>query len=539
VANPPDPAGQGRPGIDFDGDGIRDIILCVESNGQGGFQTTECANKNMKDVFVEFDSMAQHAAITAQITQVVTAFLNAPVANPNNNPNGIKLRIQIGDQNIPHINDVGFPPCTPAAPAGQNFDDLKKLWFGTAAERPAANDSAATLLAKEKTRSAKKLAFRYGISVHNLARAAGASPSGCAEVPGNDFIVALGSFGSGVHRNGVGPQDYWAGTLMHELGHTLGLRHGGFDNINCKPNYLSIMSYTRQFKLTISDRPLDYSRQEFDPLDEAAGLSEPAGIAGTPAQPILQGPGAPTPRTVHGPGTAKLPVATGGINWNSPTAPSNEPNVLIDVNNISNVAGCDGKGEEGQQLTLLTGYDDWANLVYDFRATLDFADGSYSSADEIREITEPEAKALGEGADANGDGFPDTASCGGAFCQIDIVPGLAGNKVILVQHQGTTKTIVSVAVLSLPGFDAAQTVNPASLKFAGARVSTILGKPACTRLDVNRDNRRDLVCTFTVLGLSPGEQTAFLEGFTLGATPVGIRAEGTMTAVLLFGGHDD
>lgn len=34
---------------------------------------------------------------------------------------------------------------------------------------------------------------------------------------------------------------------MHELGHTLNLKHGGIDHINCKPNYLSIMSYTRQF----------------------------------------------------------------------------------------------------------------------------------------------------------------------------------------------------------------------------------------------------------------------------------------------------
>jgi hypothetical protein len=33
---------------------------------------------------------------------------------------------------------------------------------------------------------------------------------------------------------------------MHELGHTLALRHGGFENLNCKPN-LSVMSYFSQF----------------------------------------------------------------------------------------------------------------------------------------------------------------------------------------------------------------------------------------------------------------------------------------------------
>ena len=30
---------------------------------------------------------------------------------------------------------------------------------------------------------------------------------------------------------------------MHELGHNLGLEHGGHDRVNCKPNYLSVMNY--------------------------------------------------------------------------------------------------------------------------------------------------------------------------------------------------------------------------------------------------------------------------------------------------------
>jgi len=37
------------------------------------------------------------------------------------------------------------------------------------------------------------------------------------------------------------------GTLMHELGHNLNLQHGGIDDVNCKPNYISVMSYDLQF----------------------------------------------------------------------------------------------------------------------------------------------------------------------------------------------------------------------------------------------------------------------------------------------------
>ena len=448
VASPPDPVGQGKPGIDFDGDGIRDVVLCVETNGQTGLQPAECANKSVKDVFVEFDAMAQHAPPVADVNAVVTAFALAPVENPGSGgpgPTGVNLHIQRDDLTIPHKDNTALPPCTPPMPQppgaqDADFDTLKKAWFGTVAERPVANDSAAVLLRKEKTRSAKKLAFRYGLSVHNLTRipANAASPSGCAEVPGNDFIVALGSFGSGIHRSGVGTQQYLPGTLMHELGHTLGLRHGGGDNSNCKPNYLSVMSYPRQFRTVITDRPLDYSRQHLPDLDEGA-LNEGLGIVGSGQ--LEQAPGAPDAKTVHGTGTAKKPPAAGPINWNADN--STGGNVALDINAIGSVTGCDGVG------TVLAGYDDWANLVYNFRATLDFADGAYSSSDENREVTDPQVQALSQSTDADGDGVADTNACGGAPCAIDIVPGVSSNKVLLFTKQGVVTAIVPVALLSL------------------------------------------------------------------------------------------
>lgn len=40
--------------------------------------------------------------------------------------------------------------------------------------------------------------------------------------------------------------NYQAGTLMHEMGHMLGLREGGGDDIEGKPNYFSTMSYVYQ-----------------------------------------------------------------------------------------------------------------------------------------------------------------------------------------------------------------------------------------------------------------------------------------------------
>lgn len=61
---------------------------------------------------------------------------------------------------------------------------------------------------------------------------------------------------------------YWAGTIAHELGHTLGLRHGGFEDLNCKPNYPSIMNYDN-LPMLISGR-VGFSRGSGAPIDENA-----------------------------------------------------------------------------------------------------------------------------------------------------------------------------------------------------------------------------------------------------------------------------
>jgi len=63
--------------------------------------------------------------------------------------------------------------------------------------------------------------------------------SGLGELPGDDFIVSFGQWAIG-NSNRIG------NTVLHELGHNLALRHGGFENRNFKPNYNSVMNYWYQ-----------------------------------------------------------------------------------------------------------------------------------------------------------------------------------------------------------------------------------------------------------------------------------------------------
>jgi hypothetical protein len=167
---------------------------------------------------------------------------------------------------------------------------------------------------------------------------------------GYSFVVAMGSFLDFGHT----PSDTTvAAMFMHELGHNLGLLHGGAHTkgndalANYKPNYISVMNYDFQFGIPYaapgSNVPVgyrvDYSDTKLPDLNEAS-LDENLGVQDTAH---------PTDITYScaDPFCSTPVPALGPIDWNG-NGTTTDTNVQSDLNH-------DGFAGE-----VLHGFDDWA-----------------------------------------------------------------------------------------------------------------------------------------------------------------------------------
>jgi len=406
-------------GIDEDGDGTVDLDLHALG-----------ADLDHKDVFVEIDYMDcsqggcggasshDHRPDDRGLEAVIAAFDRAPVPNPSaahpTGTPGIHLHLVgtrgLVDEQLAHVNAIAFD--SRGAGASDDFDDFKKGNdaanpcggnFGTPAQRGSADCA--------KILGAKRRAFHYAIFGHDLAGSVGTS--GVAEIGGNDLLISLGSWGAADMRaqgasasTALARRNVEAATFMHELGHNLGLLHGGSTPDNCKPNYPSIMSYTLQTLALDPARPLDYSREKLPDLDENGGLSEPAGIGGTTTRlawyavadtggPCLLG----TPDCIAWPQHANDP-----FDWNDDGAFAGT-GITSKVNRLDDKS-C-GKDDDYDGLPdsyrALTGAEDWNGIDYNFRDSADYADG-VPRVILPREATATELSAGAERVDFDGDG---------------------------------------------------------------------------------------------------------------------------------------
>ena len=323
-----------------------------------------CPNPTAGDLYIELDWMRDptnnsHAPSSGVIQAVKEAFAAAPT--------GITLHVQLGEvpsdtvrggeitfhkDSIKVSSSLLIPP---------GFYRLKEYYFGTRADRE--NTSTSPYWSawspypdsiKDRL-TAKRQAFHYEMIIYKQSEAP--TSSGWGEVRGNDFVVSLGSY-----TPSMGSLDQQEGTMMHELGHNLNLRHGGNEDTNCKPNYLSIMSYTFQFAANAdTSRPLDFSRVKLNDINEAGGVLEQS-----PAVfPSYTYPTGGERKIFYSSpsGTMIQDNVNQAVNWNQNGVDGETIPYTQNINNLPSVGCADSTN------TNLKGYNDWQNLVFNFLNT--------------------------------------------------------------------------------------------------------------------------------------------------------------------------
>ncbi len=254
-------------GIDYDGDGIIDLDLPAMG-----------ADKNHKDIFVEIDYMVDggvgghsHKPPAAVLDIIIDTFANAPVSNPDG-VDGITIHIDAGSTSIMNPDTGDTWGTLSDSDALAHVGGLGT--FGASGYDWSDFDA----IKEDKFSILRGDVFHYCIFAHGIGALASQTSSGISRgLPASDLIVSLGRWSSN-----PGTVNQQAGTFIHELGHNLGLKHGGNNHENWKPNYLSVMNYmfqTNGLRIGGNDGNFDYSRFALPDLDEN-DLDENAGISG-------------------------------------------------------------------------------------------------------------------------------------------------------------------------------------------------------------------------------------------------------------------
>ncbi len=276
-----------REGADLDHDGEADVPL--DRLG---------AVVGKADIFVEVDWTRGHALAAEGLSRVQEAFADAPRENADGS-SGIRLHIDNGRRSqLLGGGRWGADSRGGEVPAAEAEYPLEGKWAGFDKVKAAHFDRDRAPF------------FRYALSVRKLYRPSAETTLGEARrtdlqyedgediKTGTDFALGLGPFCSPAGSDCPGPVDAQAGGFMHELGHLLGLTHGGADDLLDKPNFFSVMNYLYTAgTLLPSESPssatapiLDYSRSGPPPgggpggtvatLDEE-DIDESAGIVAT------------------------------------------------------------------------------------------------------------------------------------------------------------------------------------------------------------------------------------------------------------------
>lgn len=342
---------------DADADGIPDSAETLGGTFAGMNLYAMGARTGRKDIFIEVDHMdSSDPAIRPKeesLKKVVDSFAAKGIHVKFDAGNTIAADFSVAKFNLGQTNQtVPYEQCVAINqpnPCPSNVSDRRTIYDW-----------------KEEYMDLRRQSiFHYLLFANSLnVDGSAGGPTGVAEIIGNDLVVSMGGILNNLVTEAARKNNLLinmqAATVMHELGHNLGLRHGGHEDTNFKPNYWSVMNYLYQLSgldpdptaMTASQRWRRIKRDKQPSLCSLVGSP-----CGDPAQFIIDysdGTGAPLNelalQEAHNLGRGANEGAYADWNMNARADVSAQS---IDLN------------EDGRK-SALTDANDWQNLVFPF-----------------------------------------------------------------------------------------------------------------------------------------------------------------------------
>jgi hypothetical protein len=223
--------------IDSDRDGIPDSAKAAGGTYAGMNLQAMGARRGQRDVFMEIDYMqGADRGLTPRyeaLKKIVDAFAEKNIA----------LHIDTGK-----LHSAAYNPLLFNLGGGETVDFSKCVELDLTATGARTGCASFYDYKTAHFDVRRRLVFHYALFANSLNLDGSSGPSGSAELSGNDLIVTLGGYGFTASEESVNLLiSMQASTLMHEFGHNFGLRHGGNEDSNYKPNHYSVMNYMYQF----------------------------------------------------------------------------------------------------------------------------------------------------------------------------------------------------------------------------------------------------------------------------------------------------
>ncbi|MEM8594247.1 MAG: hypothetical protein AAGF06_05450 [Pseudomonadota bacterium] len=220
---------------DSDGDGLSDT---AELHGVSGIDLPSYgANPLRKNIFLELDAHVQRVHSSSDIDMLVRAFADAPIKNLDGST-GVSLYVDHTERLPSSVVDL-------ADLENDYIESSSKFW-----------DHFDEKIKSKHFNVRRQGIFHYGVTLPSL--------------PKRTF----GGLSRGIVADDFVSNNVNIATVMHELGHNLGLTHGGgYGNRNYAPNYFSVMNYLYPYGYLTSKSSkavMDFSRVRVDGFNESS-----------------------------------------------------------------------------------------------------------------------------------------------------------------------------------------------------------------------------------------------------------------------------